>query len=73
MVLAEEKQRSCIFWVDGRCIVGLQCSYLDISGNVHCCPYLPNSRGRFTLKKRGSNVVNPVVLSPSKFVRRRCL
>jgi hypothetical protein len=62
----------CDFNIEGRCIVLLKCSYLDIYGNVRSCCYLPNPKGRFSLKKRVFVETNPLVLSPSKFVVRRC-
>jgi hypothetical protein len=42
----------CVFNVDGRCIVCLKCSYLDLNGLVRVCRYLPNPRGRFTFRRQ---------------------
>jgi hypothetical protein len=42
----------CVFNVDGHCIVGLKCSYLDLNGNVCVCRYHPNKRGRFTFRRQ---------------------
>ena len=59
----------CIFNLNGHCIVGLKCSYLDLNGTVHYCAYHPNPLGRFALKKHVSIGINPAVLTPSKYVR----
>jgi hypothetical protein len=45
------------------------CAFL-VNGEVKPCRFLPNKNGYFSLPKRGSGGVNPVVLSSKRFVRR---
>jgi len=70
-VLSEQVLKYCKYRLGERCFYE-NCSWLDGLGNTVVCPLVSNPFGRFKKRKIGEVAsANPVVLSPSKFVKRR--